>query len=76
MLTNSEKLVCAGARESRWFKPWKFLPANYIDDIESKLLINQGSRNRRKKQHSQTTTQTKTVTNKQKTHSRLKKDHE
>ena len=63
MLTNSEKLVCAGARESRWFKPWKFLPANYIDDIESKLLINQGTRDRRKKEQSQKTTQTTSVTN-------------
>ena len=63
MLTNAEKLVCAGARESRWFKPWKFLPANYIDDIESKLLINQGTRDRRKKQQSQKTTQTTSVTN-------------
>ena len=63
MLTNSEKLVCAGARESRWFKPWKFLPGNYIDDIESKLLINQGTRDRRKKEQSQKTTQTTSVTN-------------
>ena len=79
MLRDAEKMVCVGGRELRWFKPWKFLPANYIDDIESKLKINQGSRDRGKKeQQSQTTTQTQTtsVANQQTTHSRPKKDLE
>ena len=78
MLRDAEKMVCVGGRELRWFKPWKFLPANYIDDIESKLKINQGSRDRGKEQQSQTTTQTQTtsVANQQTTHSRPKKDHE
>ena len=75
MLRDAEKMVCVGGRELRWFKPWKFLPANYIDDIESKLKINQGSRDRGKEQQSQTTTQTQTssVANQQTTHSRPKK---
>ena len=78
MLRDAEKMVCVGGRELRWFKPWKFLPANYIDDIESKLKINQGSRDRGKEQQSQTTTQTQTtsVANQQTTHSKPKKDHE
>ena len=78
MLTDAEKMVCVGGRELRWFKPWKFLPANYIDDIESKLKINQGSRDRGKELQSQTTTQTQkiSVANQQTTHSRPKKDHE
>ena len=70
MLKNVRMIVCAGSRDSRWFKPWKFLPSDYIDDIESKLLINQGTRKRRTKSTSFTTTKATSVSTRKTTNTK------